>query len=49
MQFDDVAQESDDDEHVNVDMDFAVGRSLQHCLPPKEKTQEQAVYLILNI
>ena len=43
-QFDDVAEESDDDEHVNVDMELALERSLQHCLPPKEKTQEQVVF-----
>ena len=45
-QFDDVAQESDDDEHVNVDMELALERSLQCHLPPKEKTQEQVVYLM---
>ena len=45
-QFDDITQESDDNEHVNVDMELALERSLQHHLPPKEKTQEQVVYLM---
>ena len=43
-QFDDVAEASDDDEPVNVDMELALERSLQHHLPPKEKSQEQVVF-----
>ena len=41
-QFNEVPQETDDNtEPVNVDQELAMERSLQHCEPPIQKTQEE--------